>query len=43
MKSIDIDREFDSSIIKETFAGHITPVFFLSNFSCYYLVIFSDI
>ena len=36
-------REFDSSIIKKTFAGRINPVFFLSNFSFYYLVIFSDI
>lgn len=40
---LSIIREFDSSIIKKTFAGRINPVFFLSNFSFYYLVIFSDI
>ncbi len=36
-------REFDSCIIKKVLAGLIKPVLFLSNFSFYYLVIFSDI
>lgn len=35
-------REFDSCIIKIVRAGRIKPVLFLSSFSIYYLVIFSD-
>lgn len=35
-------REFDSCIIKIVRAGRIKPVLFLSSFSLYYLVIFSD-
>ena len=35
-------REFDSCIIKIVRAGRIKPVLFLSSFSFYYLVIFSD-
>ena len=37
-----ISREFDSCIIKIVRAGRIKPVLFLSSFSIYYLVIFSD-
>ena len=36
-------REFDSCIIKKLLTGRIKPVFFLSSFSLYCLVIFSDI
>ena len=35
-------REFDSCIIKIVRAGRIKPVLFLSSFSLYYRVIFSD-
>ena len=35
-------REFDSCIIKIVRAGRIKSVLFLSSFSLYYLVIFSD-
>ena len=35
-------RKFDSCIIKIVRAGRIKPVLFLSSFSLYYLVIFSD-
>ena len=38
----EIVREFDSCIIKIVRAGRIKPVLFLSSFSLYYLVIFSD-
>lgn len=37
-----LTREFDSCIIKIVRAGRIKPVLFLSSFSLYYLVIFSD-
>lgn len=37
-----VAREFDSCIIKIVRAGRIKPVLFLSSFSLYYLVIFSD-
>lgn len=37
-----VAREFDSCIIKIVRAGRIKPVLFLSSFSIYYLVIFSD-
>lgn len=40
--SCGIGREFDSCIIKIVRAGRIKPVLFLSSFSLYYLVIFSD-
>ena len=33
-------REFDSSIIKKTFAGRINPVLFLSNFSFLYMLFY---
>ena len=36
-------REFDSCIIRKVLAGRVKPVFFLSSFSFYYLVIFSDV
>ena len=36
-------REFDSCIIKKLLTGRIKPVFFLSSFLFYYLVIFSDV
>ena len=36
-------REFDSCIIRKVLAGRIKPVLFLSSFSFYYLVIFSDV
>ena len=39
---IERSREFDSCIIKIVRAGRIKPVLFLSSFSLYYLVIFSD-
>ena len=38
----NVTREFDSCIIKIVRAGRIKPVLFLSSFSIYYLVIFSD-
>ena len=33
-------REFDSSIIKKTFAGRINPVLFLSIFSFLYMLFY---
>ena len=36
----DYTREFDSSIIKKTFAGRINPVLFLSNFSFLYMLFY---
>ena len=42
VKSTTEAREFDSCIIKIVRAGRIKPVLFLSSFSLYYLVIFSD-
>lgn len=41
-KHYNVLREFDSCIIKIVRAGRIKPVLFLSSFSLYYLVIFSD-
>ena len=35
-----VAREFDSSIIKKTFAGRINPVLFLSNFSFLYMLFY---
>ena len=36
----DLSREFDSSIIKKTFAGRINPVLFLSIFSFLYMLFY---
>ena len=37
---IPLKREFDSSIIKKTFAGRINPVLFLSIFSFLYMLFY---
>ena len=39
-KLCEMKREFDSSIIKKTFAGRINPVLFLSNFSFLYMLFY---